>query len=147
MKDTTTGRIDVIERIAKQATTCPDQKFALVGYSLGAAVIHAAGAKLPSDLIPKVLAIVLYGDPMLVSSGGVKPFPPELQKRLLENCSTHDDTCDRSGGNFANHLKYVQKPWIDRGVTFIVAAFKGNPMPAKTSGTLELCPVTASKEA
>jgi hypothetical protein len=93
---------------------------------------------MPAELIPKILAIVLYGDPMLVSSGGVGKFPPELEKRLLENCSKGDNTCDRAGRCFSPHLDYVQKPWVDRGVKFIEAAFKGTPMPAQTSGTMTL---------
>jgi cutinase len=130
--------VDVINRLNKQSTACPNQKFALVGYSLGAAVIHAAGAKMPEALIPRILAVVLYGDPMMVSSGGIGKLPVDLEKRLLENCSKGDNTCDRTERCFSNHLDYVQKPWIDRGVKFIEAAFKGTPMPAKTSGTLSL---------
>ncbi|KAF2670610.1 alpha/beta-hydrolase [Microthyrium microscopicum] len=136
--DTTTGRIDVINRLTKQSAACPNQKFALIGYSLGAAVIHAAGAKLPKELIPKVLAVVLYGDPMMVSSSGIGKLPDELDNRLLENCSKGDSTCDRAGKCFSPHLDYVQKPWVDRGVKFIEAAFKGTPMPAQKSGTLTL---------
>jgi alpha-beta hydrolase superfamily lysophospholipase len=128
----------VISRLQKQSAACPKQKFALIGYSLGAGVIHAAGAKMPPDLLPKILAVVLYGDPMLVSSGGVGPFPADLQKKLLENCSKGDSTCDRTGRCFSPHLDYVQKPWVDRGVKFIEAAFKGTPMPAQTSGTMTL---------
>ncbi|KAF2429791.1 alpha/beta-hydrolase, partial [Tothia fuscella] len=88
--DTTTGRIDVIKRLTSQSAACPSQKFALVGYSLGAAVIHAAGAKMPEALVPKVLAVVLYGDPLLVSAGGVGKLPAALDDRLLENCSKGD---------------------------------------------------------
>lgn len=93
---------------------------------------------MPPALVPKILAVVLYGDPMMVSSGGVGKLPAELESRLLENCSKGDNTCDRAGKCFSPHLDYVQKPWVDRGVKFIEAAFKGSPMPAQTGGTLTL---------
>jgi hypothetical protein len=93
---------------------------------------------MPQALIPKVLAVVLYGDPMMVSSGGVAKLPADLENRLQENCSKGDNTCDRAGRCFSPHLDYVQKPWVDRGVKFIEAAFKGNPMSAQKGGTLTL---------
>jgi hypothetical protein len=63
-----------------------------------------------ADILPKVLAIVLYGDSRMVSWGSIAPRLSELQNRLLENCSKGDNKCDSSGKCFVNHLDYVKQP-------------------------------------
>jgi cutinase len=132
--DTTIGRTDIVKRLIKQATACPDQRFALVGYSEGAIVIHA-------DIVPKIIAIVLYGDPTITSPVAVEKMPDTLYRLLRENCSEGDHTCDTSKGcpsDHARHLDYTKQAWIDRGVNFIFAEFKSTPVRAGTSGTLSL---------
>ncbi|KAG8691034.1 hypothetical protein FRC11_007362, partial [Ceratobasidium sp. 423] len=50
-----------VEYITAQAARCPDQRFALGGYSKGAMVVH--GMNLDSVHKTKVAAIVVFGDP------------------------------------------------------------------------------------
>jgi cutinase len=110
-KDTITGSADVLKRLIKQSAACPTQRFALTGYSQGAVVMHAAIADMPADVVRKVLAVVLYGDPTITSPHGVKKMPDWLYKRLQENCSTGDFTCDTSKGchsDMARHLDYTK---------------------------------------
>lgn len=60
------GVNDTVTHLLDQAEKCPDQKFALVGYSQGALVTHSAALddRLSSSfLTEKVLAWVGYGDP------------------------------------------------------------------------------------
>jgi cutinase len=80
------GVADVIQRLNSQSKACPDEKFALVGYSQGAAVMHGVGAKLDDELMKKVLAIVLYGD----GARSMAKWPVPLQSKIYENCAKGD---------------------------------------------------------
>jgi len=148
-KSSQKGVDDVINRLNSQSKACPDQKFALVGYSQGAAVMHSALAtqgkpssggpaerpKLNSDVVPKVLALVMFGDPGFSGTGGMAglmtapAFPEVLNSKVRQNCNKQDMVCDPSGGNFAAHLEYNKDPWQKDSVDFIVAAFTGKALP------------------
>jgi cutinase len=102
-----TGVDDTISRLNKQSKTCPQQKFALVGYSQGAGVMHGVFGpggpdprpKLDPDVIPKIVAVVMFGDPgFRVTTGAMSrfmpQFPPPLQSKLKENCAAGDPVSD-----------------------------------------------------
>jgi cutinase len=83
-----TGVTDVISRLTEQDKACPNQKFALVGYSQGAGVMRGAAPKIPQAIQDKkIAAVVMYGDPGLKRNA---KFPPALQSRLFENCAPGD---------------------------------------------------------
>lgn len=96
--------------------------------------MHNAVPKIPEETQKKIVALIMYGDPELRNGAKAKKFPPALEMVLLENCAEGDMVCDK-GSCFAPHLQYIRQPWVDRSVDFLIAAFKGTPMPAKTSGT------------
>jgi cutinase len=73
----------------EQNVACPNQKFALVGYSQGARVMRAASVKLDPKLYPKVVALVMFGDRGMRELN-ITQFPPELQAKLFENCAPKD---------------------------------------------------------
>jgi len=125
------GVADVVKRLTDQDKACPSQKFALVGYSQGAGVMRAAAPKIPSSLYPKILALVMFGDPAL-KRGGRLPEP--LQSRLFENCAAGDPVCS-PGNDFGPHMTYSRRgtDFQADSAKFIAAAFKGTPLPAKTS--------------
>jgi cutinase len=143
------GIVDTINRLNKQHELCPKQKFALVGYSQGAGVMHGvfgppvtyAGGpkeapKLNPNVIPNILALVMFGDPAYKGgsgplgalSGGAK-FPGLLHDRLRENCAPRDPVCDPNAGGFEQHLEYVKNPWQSESAAYIIDAFKGLPLP------------------
>jgi pimeloyl-ACP methyl ester carboxylesterase len=66
----TEGVAKTLSHVQAQAAACPNQKFVLVGYSQGADVMHNAAAKLPEALHPRVIAVVMFGDP-----GNMGPCP------------------------------------------------------------------------
>jgi len=125
-KSVPTGVEDVVNRLTKQSTACPNQKFALVGYSQGAMVMHSAAPKIPESVLPKILALVMFGDPAL--RRGAATFPGGLGSRLLEQCAPADPVCS-PGSDFNPHLTYGQAKYQTPSVAFIVAAFKGRPLP------------------
>jgi len=142
------GVDDVINRLNKQSKECPNQKFSLVGYSQGAGVIHGALAssgkpypggpsvrpKLDKAAIPKIASIVLFGDPGFKPGPGptgttIPPIPAALLPKLRNNCHQKDPACDPAGGGFENHLEYINDPWQKDSVAYIIAGFKGLPLP------------------
>ncbi|QDS72370.1 hypothetical protein FKW77_008324 [Venturia effusa] len=128
------GTTDVLNRLESQSKACPDQKFALVGYSQGASLMHNAAPQIPEETQKKIVALVMYGDPTLRNGGAAgvnSKFPPALEKVLLENCAEGDMICDK-GDCFEPHLQYIRQPWVDRSVEFLVKAFEGGPVPAGT---------------
>jgi cutinase len=100
------GVNDIINRVNTLSKACPDIKFAMVGYSLGAAVMHSTfsrtnttnGPIFNKELYPKIVALVMFGDPGLVirqrpGPNDSKAFPPELYAKLRENCAANDSVC------------------------------------------------------
>jgi hypothetical protein len=83
------GSDDVVARLEQQTKACPDQKFALVGYSQGARVMRSASLKLPKDMYSRILALVMFGD-RGIRDMSIPQFPPELAAKLWENCAPKD---------------------------------------------------------
>jgi hypothetical protein len=99
---------DTINRLNNQNKACPNQKFAIVGYSQGAGVMHSAmgpspGKELPllpnrpkldESVLPKIVAVVMFGDPGFkgtsIPPGRHIPFSDSLKAKLLENCEPGD---------------------------------------------------------
>jgi pimeloyl-ACP methyl ester carboxylesterase len=79
------GPNDILYRIGNQTKECPDEKFALVGYSQGGSVVLRAAPLLKArpELAAKVVATVLYG------AGDGKQFVLP-QSILLANCARGD---------------------------------------------------------
>jgi len=145
-KSTPAGIDDVINRLNKQNKECPDQTFALVGYSQGAGIMHGAlGPPQPAgpnahptldlSVLPKIKSLVMFGDPGFkgvsagLLSGNAGQFPPELFAKLMQNCALKDGVCDPSGGGFENHLQYGSEKYQKPSAEFIIAGFKGDPLP------------------
>jgi len=82
-----TGVKDTVNRLTQQIKACPEQKFAIVGYSQGAGVMHSAAVKFDETMLKKVVAAVMFGDPGFRSANG---FPTPIQARLKENCHPGD---------------------------------------------------------
>jgi cutinase len=152
-----TGVKDTTNRLTSQMKACPEQKFAIVGYSQGAGVMHAAAVKFDSAVISKIAAAVMFGDPGFKSGGAGKGFvtpgfPAALQAKLKENCNPGDPVshftrsfvaallilskvCDPKGGEFSGHLAYSKALYQTPSAEFIVAAFKGLPLPKAVKGS------------
>jgi cutinase len=83
------GAKDVVDRVSEQSKACPNQRFALVGYSQGARVMREASLKLDSSLFPKILALVMFGD-RGIRDMKIAQFPAPLEAKLWENCAPAD---------------------------------------------------------
>lgn len=130
-----TGVEDTINHLNSQSAACPDQKFALVGYSQGADVIHKAGVLIPEALWEKVIAIAQFGDPANRGIGALDPlggvisgtFPGPLANRVKENCAYNDLVCTNNGTSLMAHESYIMfgnTSYVANSVQFIVNQFK-----------------------
>jgi hypothetical protein len=52
--------------------------------------MHMASANLSLDVFPRVVALVMFGDPGFKENTRVRAFPVYLGSRLLENCAEGD---------------------------------------------------------
>ncbi|MEV0547350.1 cutinase family protein [Nocardia salmonicida] len=104
------GTRAMTSHVIDQAAACPDQRFVLVGYSQGAVVTHGTlgsvwlpGAwVLPPELSSRVVAVLLFGDPLRLV--GV-PVAPLYADRTANYCAAGDPVC--AGGIFpAAHGRY-----------------------------------------
>jgi len=126
----TQGVAKTLSHMQAQAAACPNQKFVLVGYSQGADVMHNAAAKLPEALHPRVVAVVMFGDPGNMGPtaksplGGTVPvFPKALANRLMENCAKGDPVCG-AGSNIMAHLTYGKGSYMSESAKYIQKQFK-----------------------
>jgi pimeloyl-ACP methyl ester carboxylesterase len=85
MQGGNSGIDDVVKRVKEKARECPNMKFALVGYSQGGMVVSSAIGKIPTDLHPKVVAMVLYG-----SGKGDVAKSANIKQKTLANCAPYD---------------------------------------------------------
>jgi hypothetical protein len=144
------GPRDIINRLTNQSKECPDEKFALVGYSQGGLVVYGAAPliKAKPELASKVLAVVFYG----AGNGSSLVLPSST---LLANCAPHDmvsharwpmismfkilivslQACKEVDpiSNQYGHVSYNDKGsvWHDRSSQFIISAFNGKPLGPK----------------
>jgi cutinase len=107
------GIVDTVERLTAQAAACPGQRFVLVGYSQGAAVMDGAlglatssgppPAVIPASVEPRIAAITLFGNPITAQG---RTVPPAYLARTRDVCQDGDPVCDPDGGNILAHLLY-----------------------------------------
>jgi cutinase len=124
------GVSKTLSHVTAQAAACPNQKFVLVGYSQGADVMHSAAVKLPADLHPRVVAVVMFGDPGNMGpsaksplGGTVSVFPRALANRLMENCAKGDPVCG-AGSNILAHLTYGTGNYMSESAKYIQKQFQ-----------------------
>jgi len=130
-----TGITDVGKRLTQQANECPNEKFALAGYSQGGMVVQGALGSIPANLRDKVVAVVLYG------AGDGSSVNAAFKTKTIANCAPGDFACSSSGSG-PGHVSYNDEgtKWHDRSSSYIVAAYQGKGQGAKTmrSPTLPL---------
>jgi len=95
------GATTMANDITSTASSCPDTKIVISGYSQGAQVTHLAAKQLSTSVQSRVNAVVVFGDP-----DDNQGFPGVLNARSITFCAQGDDIC--AGGDIINsaHLSY-----------------------------------------
>ncbi|KAF2399443.1 cutinase-domain-containing protein [Trichodelitschia bisporula] len=130
------GAADVVKHLATQLAKCPQQKYVLVGYSQGGDLMHTAAVKLDPAVKPKIVALVMFGDPGNKGPNALSPlncdkvpvFPADLAAKLKENCEKGDPVCTNDGTDSASHLVYSDpaKGYIAASAAYIQKQFTSN---------------------
>ncbi|WP_018601777.1 cutinase family protein [Mycobacterium sp. 155] len=125
------GANDAVNRITALASSCPDTKIVLGGYSQGAAVVDmlagipplgdkvgdiGSAAPLPSSLVPQVAAVVAFGNP--AAKFGNPVTSSIFGGKAIDLCTDGDPICSRGRNPFA-HSDYVAAGLTDQAANFV----------------------------
>ncbi|TIB10121.1 hypothetical protein E3P92_03298 [Wallemia ichthyophaga] len=128
-QNTSLGVIDIINKISDGLQSCPDQRYALLGYSQGATTTLDAlnSSNLSEDAKNMIEAVILIGNPYRmpnqqsnveglgadnafgVASALSKPIPDSFDEsgKALDFCYSDDCICNVACTGFrSGHLKY-----------------------------------------
>lgn len=125
------GAVDAENRIQLMTDQCPSTKLVLGGYSQGAAVIDmlagvpplgnkigsiGSGPPLASDLVPKISAVAVFGNPATKFSN---PLTGSVWAgRAIDLCKAGDPICSRGRNPFA-HNDYVSAGLTQQAANFV----------------------------
>jgi cutinase len=125
------GAVDAENRVQLMADQCPSTKLVLGGYSQGAAVIDmlagvpplgnkigsiGSGPPLASDLVPKISAVVAFGNPATKFSN---PLTGSVWAgKAIDLCKDGDPICSRGRNPFA-HNDYVSAGLTQQAANFV----------------------------
>ncbi|TPG25568.1 cutinase family protein [Mycolicibacterium hodleri] len=123
----TDGANDASSFIQNVATTCPDTKIVLGGFSQGAAVIDilAVAANpilgftdpMPAEVADHVAAVAVIGNPSNRIKGPLTTLSPLYGSKTIDLCNGADPVCS-PGDDVAAHSLYVQSGMADQAATF-----------------------------
>jgi len=105
------GITDTLSHIKTVAAACPGQKFAVAGYSQGAAVVNQALTQLSPSMYDSIVAVAQFGDPANKGGAGL---PDVLAQKRVQNCAFGDPVCSNNGSDYLAHITYMNS-----GTTFI----------------------------
>lgn len=125
------GANDAVNRITALASSCPDTKIVLGGYSQGAAVVDmlagipplgdkvgdiGSAPPLPSSLMPQIAAVVAFGNP--AAKFGNPVTSSVFGGKAIDLCTDGDPICSRGRNPFA-HSNYVTAGLTDQAANFV----------------------------
>ncbi|WP_419776524.1 cutinase family protein [Mycolicibacterium neoaurum] len=129
------GANDMSARVQYMASSCPDTRLVLGGYSLGAAVTDVVLAvpfgffgyknPLPPGLDQKVAAVALFGNG-IAWVGPISNFNPIYKERTIELCHGDDPICNPTDPEnwqdyWADHLApaYIKAGMVTQAADFV----------------------------
>lgn len=120
------GSADLVDKLTDTARRCPGTRFVIGGYSQGATVTdlalgirvgRARGTAIPADLLDRVAAVVVYGNPLGRRGATIAEETPDVADRTLEFCNAGDVVCTGRGG-FLAHVAYPANGDTAEGARF-----------------------------
>jgi cutinase len=123
----TAGAVDASAHVQATASSCPNTKIVLGGYSQGAAVIDGItgdparlfglGQPMPPEVADHVAAVAVFGNPLNRFGGPLTALSPLYGAKTLDLCNGADPVCS-PGDDRPAHSQYVEA-----GLTSQAAAF------------------------
>ncbi|WP_066065679.1 cutinase family protein [Frankia sp. EI5c] len=120
------GATDMTRHVRSVAASCPNTKFVLGGYSQGASVtdisigiptLLGSGETIPTNLAPRVAAVVVFGNPLALYGQKITTVSPLYGPKAKEFCNLGDPVC-AAGFNVYAHLTYGFDGSTTNGATF-----------------------------
>src|SRR5947209_597052 len=111
---TGSGANDIGAHVQSMATTCPNTRIVLGGYSLGAEVVdRAMWGGLPPGADQHIAAVALFGN-------GSRAIAPAFAGKTIDQCAAGDPIC-RNGTNWPSHLQpsYIGSGLEDQAAGFV----------------------------
>nr|WP_090280413.1 cutinase family protein [Mycolicibacterium komanii]CRL76530.1 Cutinase [Mycolicibacterium komanii] len=129
------GANDASLFVQNLATTCPDTRIVLGGYSQGAAVIDAIALAntptlgftqpLPAAVADHVAAVAVFGNPSVRLLGGpLTALSPGYGAKTIDLCNGADPVCS-NGNDVAAHSLYVESGLATQAAQFTAARLGG----------------------
>ncbi|KAJ6515408.1 cutinase [Mycena sanguinolenta] len=97
------GSTTMATDLTNAATSCPNAAIVTVGYSQGGQLVHNSANQLSSDVLSRINAAVIFGDP---DNGTAVAGIDAANTKVI--CHTGDDICAHGDLILAPHLTYGQ---------------------------------------
>jgi cutinase len=124
------GATDASKRVQDTAAKCPSTKIVLGGYSQGAAVMDVVAtspiaglgytAPLPAAIVPRVAAIVVFGNPSARLGQPLTIMSPDFGARTADLCNTNDPICS-TGQDFNAHVHYPESGLVKLAAKWVAS--------------------------
>lgn len=120
------GATDMSNHVKAVAASCPNTAFIIGGYSQGASVTDIAigirtllgtGGTIPTNLAPRIKAVVVYGNPLRLYGQTINTASPLYGSKAKEFCNLGDPVC-ANGVNVLAHLTYTTNGTVPQGARF-----------------------------
>jgi cutinase len=111
----TSGANDMRAHVQSMATSCPNTRMVLGGYSLGATAADLAIRAMPPGMNQHIAAVALFGN------GARRLGPaPAFAGKTIDQCADGDPICGR-GLNWPSHLQpsYLGSGLVEQAASFI----------------------------
>ena len=117
-----TGADDAVAHVQGTASSCPNTKIVLGGYSQGAGVMDMTSHRLSPQVANRVAAVALFGNPQSsyaksLSDSQIPAIDPGYSPKTIDICLPNDNIC-AEGGSIIAHLGYIPDA-TDQAATFV----------------------------
>jgi cutinase len=122
------GANDARQFVESMASSCPQTKVVLGGYSQGAAVVDLItvpgqatfgfGDPLASDVADHVVAVAVFGNPTNRIEGPLTALSPLFGAKAIDLCNGADPVCSH-GNDVAVHRVYVESGLATQAADFV----------------------------
>jgi len=126
------GANDVVSHVKSMASSCPNTKIVLGGYSQGADVIDIVsgvpiggiswGSSLPPEYANNVAAVAVFGDVADRAGGSLPTQSPLFGSKSIDLCNPDDPICHAGPGNeWSGHTEGYVPVYTTQAAAFVAS--------------------------
>jgi hypothetical protein len=140
-QDVEAGRRQLMARHAALASACPHSRFAVIGYSEGADVVHRAMATTSTKQASDIAVVAVLGDPLRLptdhvatesygsgrlkgrgSIGGGPRWGQDIRDRVITFCAADDNVCNAPRAGRRTSITTTHRTFYEKRSTATVTA-------------------------